>query len=187
MNSIGIDINNTAEATANIQNLKLVDDSTGTQIGNTIGSPSSATTVSTSVTAGLNTFSTNFTLNASATKTIDVYADVPSSLVGSRAVVTAYVDHTATNATGATTGTTATIGTSNVQLQNITVNTGSLTVALGASDPVAANVVGRLNNVEVADYTFSANTSSYTVKNLNRNPAASSTAVSGVSTSATRM
>jgi hypothetical protein len=179
VNSIGIDVNNTV-TTANIQNLKLVDESTNQQIGTTISSPSSAQTVSTSVTAGSNTFSTNLTLNASQTKTIDIYADIPSSLP-SGAVITAYVDHSATNATGATTGTTATIGSNNVALQAITVGSGSLAVSLGASNPNSANAIAGASSLKVADYTFSANTSSYTVKKLELSiPTADAAAVSSV-------
>jgi hypothetical protein len=179
INSIGIDL----DATSSLQNLRLVDDSTGTQLGTTIGSPSHSNAGSGSQSAGsgsLNTFSTNFTLPTSSTKTIDVYADVPSS-AGTASVIYASVDKDATNATGQTTGTTAQLG-ADVQLQKITVGSGQLNVALGAGNPVAANVVAGASNIQVADYTFSANTSSYTVKKLElRMPVASSSAVSSLS------
>ena len=176
MNSIGIDLL-TSASTVYVQNLKLIDESNNSQLGTTIASPFAGQSGNGTV----NTFSTNFTLGASATKTIDVYADVPSS-TASAATIRAAVDYTATNATGATTGTTATIGTANVPLQIITVGSGSLSVALGASNPVAANVVAGSSNLEVGDYTFSANTSSYTVKNLELSiPNADAYAVSSVS------
>jgi peptidoglycan hydrolase-like protein with peptidoglycan-binding domain len=179
VNSIGIDL----DATTSLQNLRLVDESTGAQLGTTIASPSHSNGGSGTQAAGtgsLNTFSTNFTLPMSSTKTIDVYADVPSS-AGTAAVIYASVDKDATNATGQVTGTNASIG-ADVQLQKITVGSGSLNVALGAGNPVAANVVAGSSNNEVADYTFSANTSSYTVRKLElAMPAASSAAVSSLS------
>jgi hypothetical protein len=177
VNSIGIDLN----ATTSLQNLRLVDESTGAQLGTTIASPSK----SSSAPGALNTFSTNFTLPMSSTKTIDVYADVPSS-AGTAATIVASVDAPSTNATGQTTGTTAQIGDgtsgSDITLQTITVGSGELNVAVGAGNPVAANVVAGASNLEVADYTFSANTSSYTVKKLELAvPTASSSAVSSLS------
>jgi hypothetical protein len=175
INSIGIDI--AGSATSSLQNLRLVNDSTNAQIGTTISSPS---------TTGTNTFSTsNVVLSMSSSMTVDVYANIPVGAANTATYILS-IDHLATNATGATTGTSATIGGSNIQLQTITVGSGSLGVALGASNPVSSNVVAGASSVKAADYTFSANTSSYTVKNLEITmPLAAAKAVNSITLSYT--
>ncbi|MGH7175115.1 MAG: hypothetical protein ACREGR_02015, partial [Minisyncoccia bacterium] len=91
------------------------------------------------------------------------------------------VSHTATNATDQN-GQAVTIGGSDVALQTITVGQGSITLAVGASNPVASNVVAGASNIQVGDFTFSANTASYNVSKLElKTTAASSSAINSVS------
>ncbi|HVW82828.1 MAG TPA: peptidoglycan-binding domain-containing protein [Candidatus Paceibacterota bacterium] len=164
VNSIGIKLGGTGTST--LQNLKLVDESTGAQLGTTQTSPG------TPASGNVVTYSTNFTLGSSQTKTIDVYADIPSG-TSNNDTIQLSVSNAATNATDQN-GQSTNIGGSDVTLQTITVGTGTFSVSIGAGNPVAANVVAGASNLEVADYTFSANTASYNVKKLELTTATSS-------------
>jgi hypothetical protein len=173
VNQIGIVLG--GSSTSTLQNLLLKDDATGLQIGSTVNTPGQPSASSTY------TFNANFTLPSSSTKTIDVYADLPSNASNAGTITTA-VSHTATNATSQN-GQAATIGSSDVDLQTVTFGSGSLTVALGASNPVSANIVagaGGATGIEAGDFNFSANTSSYTATALEvAVPTASAAAISG--------
>jgi hypothetical protein len=58
---------------------------------------------------------------------------------------------------------------------------GSLTVSLGASNPVAANVIAGASSLEVGDFQFSANNSAYTIQKLQIDvPNASAAALTSV-------
>jgi len=179
VNTIGIKIPAGTDSFGNsaaseLQNLKLVNMSTGSQIGTTLSTPST----------GANSFSlgTNLLIPQSGSQTIGIYANVLSSATSS----TTYspltsVSATATSGTGASTGTTASFG-SDVTLQNITFGAGSLAVSLGASNPVAANVIAGASSLEAGDFTFNANNSSYTIQKLEVDvPNATAAALTSVS------
>ncbi len=147
VNTIAMDLSGYAGVT----NLVLKDSATGAQLGSTVTTPS----------ASGNTFSVNFTIPASGTKTINVYGNLLTTASGSvQATLT-----TSTAGTGAVTATNAAL-TGTQALQSMTIGTGLLTIARSASNPVNANVIAGASNVEVNDYTFTSQTSPYTVSKL---------------------
>lgn len=148
----GLNVNTIAvslSSNTGITNLTLKDEN-GVTIGTPITSPAAST----------NTFSVNFTLAASQTKTINVFAD----LLSNAATVTGTLK-TSTSATGAQSGITASVS-GDVTLQTMTVGSGSLFGANGSSNPVAKNVVGGGAALPLGNYTFSASNSAYTVTKL---------------------
>ena len=87
------------------------------------------------------------TANSICTSTTDC-----SNITAGGATSTALaVDAAGTSGTGAVTGTSATL-TSAVELQKISPMAGTLTVSLGASNPVAANVLAGASSLEVGDF-----------------------------------
>lgn len=147
VNTIAVDLSGYAGVT----NLTLKDHATGATIGTAITTPS----------ATGNTFSVNFTIPESGTKTIDVYGNLLSTATGSiQATLT-----TSTTGTGAVTSTSSSLSSSEA-LQSMTVGTGTLSIARSASNPVSANVIAGASQVEVSNYTFSAQNSPYTVTKL---------------------
>jgi len=150
----GVNVNTIAmnlSGYAGVTNLMLKDNTTGVQLGSTVTTPS----------ASGNTFSVNFTIPASGTKTIDVYGNLLTTASGSvQATLT-----TSTAGTGAVTATNAAL-TGTKALQSMTIGTGLLTIARSASNPVNANVIAGASTVEVNDYTFTSQTSPYTVSKL---------------------
>ncbi|OGG57198.1 hypothetical protein A3D71_03185 [Candidatus Kaiserbacteria bacterium RIFCSPHIGHO2_02_FULL_55_20] len=155
-----------ADEAASITDLRLVDVATGAQIGTSKPAPAS----------GDNSFSVNFDVAASASKTIDVVGNIKSgSNIGSWI---AEVD-TTTGGTGLSTGNSVTIG-ADLVLQTITVGTGSLTEATGTS-PENANIIAGSNGVKVGSFNFTASNSSFTVQELAvKIPVNAATSVSGV-------
>jgi len=137
-----------------ITDMRLVDNSTGTQIGTTKGAPSTS-----------NSFSVNFTVPVSGTKTIDIYANVKSGI--SAGIGSYEVDG---SGVGAVTATSVTFGSSTNEgsgtLQSITIATaGSLTSANGVS-PDDTIVVAGSTMARVGTFNFTALNSDYTIQEL---------------------
>jgi len=155
-----------ADEAASITDLRLVDTATGVQIGTAKPAPAS----------GDNSFSVNFDVVVSGTKTIDLVGNIKSgSNAGSWIAV---IDDTS-GGTGLSTGNSVTIG-SDLTLQTITVGTGTLTQAAGTS-PDNANVVAGSNDVKVGSFNFTASNSGFTVQELAvKIPANAATSVSSV-------
>ena len=162
VNTIVVDIS-TANA-ASITDL-LLKDTSGNQIGTQKASPSTS-----------NSFSVNIAIPTSGTKTIDVYANIKSgSNVGP---MIATLDST-TGGTGAVTANSATTGT-DLTLQTITVGTGTFTAAV-AVGPDDANVIAGSSDVKVGSFRFTAQSSAFTVQELQvKVPADAATSVSSV-------
>lgn len=168
MNVNTITVTLSSDESASITDLMLKDNATGAQIGTTKASPSTS-----------NGFSVNFNMAPSSTKVIDVYGNIKAgSNIGTWA---ANVDGTST---GTNTGGSITFGSSSAStgtLQTITVGTGTLTAAVGASNPVNANVIAGSSDVKVGVFTFSAANSAFTVKELKvKIPSGAATSVSSV-------
>jgi hypothetical protein len=142
---------------ASLTNLWLKDDSmsggcssSAGMLGTVITTPSSS-----------NSFSVNSDIGASQSKTYDVCANI---LSGANAGGVTLTVGTATAGTGDITG--SSVSPSATALQTITVGNGSLTVAKGAGDPVSANVIAGTAHVKMGQWTFSAQSTSYTVQKL---------------------
>src|SRR3989338_6134466 len=160
-----ITVNLSSDEAATITDLRLVDNATGAQIGTAKPSPSTS-----------NSFSVNFDVAVSSTKTIDVVGNIKSgSNVGPWI---AEID-TTSGGTGLSTGNSVTIG-STLMLQTITVGNGTLTQAAGTS-PDDANVVAGSNDVKVGSFNFTSSNSSFTIQELKvKIPANAATSVSAV-------
>ena len=163
VNTIVVDLS--ADEAASITDLRLVDSATGVQIGTAKPSPSTS-----------NSFSVNFDVPVSSTKTIDVVGNIKSgSNIGTWA---ADID-TSTGGLGLSTSNSVTIG-SDLTLQTITVGTGTLTQAAGTS-PDNANVIAGSNDVKIGSFNFTAANSGFTVQELKvKIPANAATSVSAV-------
>lgn len=152
VNTITIQLDATASAEADkISNLMLKDNATGAQIGVTKTTPSS----------GANSFAVNFTVPASGTKVIDVYGDVLSGAANGN-----FIAGVGADGTGSVTGTSASQAVVDNNLQTITIGSGSLSLAVGAGDPVSTNVIAGSSSVKVGQFRFSAANSSYTIQDL---------------------
>lgn len=170
VNTIGINASSTA--LTYLQNISLKDMSTGSTLGSVISTPSASNSFS---------LGSNLVIPASGTKTIGIYGNILSNAGSATYNPLFAVDAVGTSGTGAVTGNSASIGTTaaaNVYLQQIITGTGSLVGALGASSPVASNVVAGASSLQIADYSFSANNSSYTIQKLE--VAASTTAAAAI-------
>ena len=163
VNTIVVDLS--ADESASITDLRLVDNATGVQIGTAKPTPSTS-----------NSFSVNFDVAVSSTKTIDVVGNIKSgSNIGSWIAV---ID-TSSGGLGLSTSNSVTIG-SDLTLQTITVGTGTLTEAAGSS-PDDANVVAGSNDVKVGSFNFTAANSGFTVQELKvKIPTNAATSVSSV-------
>jgi len=139
---------------ATITDMRLVDNATGTQIGTT--KPTLGAT---------NTYSVNFNIPASGSKTIDIVGNIKSgSNAGTwTAVITSGSGNT--GGTGLTTGNAITVGT-DLTLQTITVGTGTFTTAVGAGNPDSLNVVAGTSDVQAGSFTFTTQNSSFKVEEL---------------------
>ncbi len=122
-----------------------------------------------------NSFSVNLNVAASATQTIDVYANIkPGANAGT------WVANVDGSGTGLTTGTSVTFGDSTVALQTITLAAGALTTAVGVS-PNNANVIAGSSEVKVGSFKFTAQYSNFTVQELKvKIPADAASSVSAV-------
>jgi hypothetical protein len=172
VNTIGIDASTTWAGY--LQNLTLKNMATGAQIGTVISTPSGGT-------PGTNSFSlgSNLAIPESGSVTVGIYANILSTAGGGPYSLA--VDAAGTSGTGAVTGTSANLA-DGVILQGITPASGSLTVSLGASNPVAANVIAGSSSLEVGDFQFSANNSAYTIQKLQVDvPNAAAAALTSVS------
>jgi len=164
VNTIVINLS-TAEA-ASVTDIRLVDNATGAQIGSTKSSASTA-----------NTFSVNMPMGVSATKTINLIGNIKSGSNAGPWIAT--LDDTS-GGTGATTGTSVTIG-SDVNLQTITLGSGTLTVTRDPGTPVNSNVIAGTNSVAVGKFDFAGANSSFTVQELQvKVPNGAATSVSSV-------
>jgi len=135
----------------------MLKDTSGNQIGTSKSSPSTA-----------NTFSVNISLAASASKVIDIYANIKTG-AGAGSVI-ATVDYT-TGGQGMVTANTTNVGSSsgsNVTLQTITIASGgTLTVTENSGDVNNRNIVsGTSSEVKVGTFKFVATNSSFTVNEL---------------------
>ncbi len=167
VNTITVTLSDNEAAT--ITDLTLKDNATGTVLGTVKTSPSSS-----------NSFSVNFNMAASATKIIDVYANIKS---GSNAGAwTANIDG---SGTGTGTGSSISFGSASAAtLQTITVGSGTLTAAVGAGNPVNANAIAGAASVKSGVFTFSAANSAFTVSELNiKVPSGAATSVTSVTLS----
>ncbi len=176
-----IQVNMTTAGAATVTNLMLKDHATGTQLGQTVTTPSTT-----------NSYSVSFDIPASQTKTIDVYGNILSS--SNAGPIILGLDYS-TGGTGDITGTSATIGTVNVAasgnnpayatlLQTITVGSGSLAVALGSGNPISAIVTAGASQVHAGQWTFTSQYSPYTVDSVAvLVPANAATSVSAVTVS----
>ena len=144
-------INLATEEAATITDMRLVDNATGVQIGTTKPTLSTA-----------NTFSVNFDLPVSGTKTIDIVGNIKS---GSNIGPWDAIVDTTTGGTGLTTGNSITVG-SNVTLQTITIGTGTFTSAVGAANPDSLNVVAGTSDVHAGSFTFTTQNSSFKVQEM---------------------
>lgn len=139
----------TAEA-ATITDLRLVDNATGAQIGST--KPTAADS---------NSFSVNFDMAASATKVVNVVANVKSG--ANAGPWAAFVDG---SGTGSATGSSITFGSSSANaLQTITIGSAVLTAATGVS-PDNQNVIAGASMVKVGTFDFTAQYSGYTIDKI---------------------
>ena len=125
----------------------LKDHATGVQLGDAKSSPSSS-----------NNFSVSFTLVASANKVIDLYGDIKSG--ANAGPWTANID---ADGNGANTG--LSVSASAVDIQTITIGTGSLTTANGSMPDSAIVLAGSTGNY-LAQYTFSASNEGFTIDKL---------------------
>ncbi|MBU6214890.1 peptidoglycan-binding protein, partial [Patescibacteria group bacterium] len=141
-----------ASNAASITNLTLKDDATGTQLGSIITTPSAS-----------NSFNVSYSVPASSTKTIDVYGNV---LAGANAGTIVLTVDTSTTGTGLVTSV-STSPSATAGLQTITIAAaGTLTPTRGAGDPTSTNVIAGASSVNVGEFNFAAQNSSYTVNNL---------------------
>ncbi len=152
-----------------ITNLMLKDHDTGTQVGTT------KSTVSTA-----NSFSGSVTVPASGTKTFDIYADVKTGAASNDTIVGTVT--TSTTGTGLTTGSSVSVG-STATLQTITVSASTLTVTQNTgSTPDNANIIAGASMVKVGSFRFTTQYSSYTVDKMEvMVPANAATSVASVS------
>ncbi len=167
----GINVNTIAmklSSSTDVTNLTLKDHATGQQIGSVVNTPSGTG----------NTFSVNLNIPESSTKTIDVYGNILSNAANND-LITATLT-TSTSGTGSVTSTNSSL-LGDVALQTVTVGTGSLTAALGASNLVNTVVLAGSSKVQVGDYTFSALNTPYTIQKLEITvPNSSATSTTGV-------
>ncbi|MBI2025633.1 peptidoglycan-binding protein [Candidatus Kaiserbacteria bacterium] len=161
----------TAEA-ATVTDLTLFEESSSGVKGAQIGTAKPTASDS-------NGFSVNFTIPASGTKVIGVYANIKSgSNIGPWA---ANIDG---SGTGATTGSSVTFGSSSAStatLQTITLGTADLTTAVGVS-PDNANVIAGASLVKVGSFRFtSPQSSAFTVDKIAvKVPANAATSITSV-------
>ncbi len=170
VNTIGIDAS--SSALTYLQNLTLKNMATGATIGTVVATPSQSNSFS---------LGSNLLIPASGTVTIGVYGNVLSNAGTATYSPLLAVDAVGTSGTGAVTGISASVGTAaaqNVMLQNISTGSGTLVAARGASSPAAANVVAGASALQVGDFSFSANNSSYTIQKMEID--ASSTAAAAI-------
>ena len=165
----GVNINTltvtlSADESASITDLVLKDSVTGTVLATAKLTPSTS-----------NSYSVNFVVPMSSTKTIDLFGNIKSG-ANSGAWIAA-VDG---SGTGATTATSVTLSSAN--LQTITVGSGTLTVAVNdGSTPNAKTVIAGSTMQLVGSFKFTAQNSPFTVQELMvKVPANAATSVSAV-------
>jgi hypothetical protein len=134
-----------------ITNVRLVDDSTGNQIGTAISTPNTTS----------NSYAVQLDIPVSSTKVIDIIGNI---LSGANAGTMQATLTTSTAGTGDLTGTSATAA--STALQTITVSTGTLTATTGAGDPTSNNVLAGASSIQVGEFNFAATASAFTVQNL---------------------
>jgi len=158
-----------ADEAASVTDLMLKDSATGAQIGSTKVSPSTS-----------NSFSVNFVVAASATKTIDIYGNLKSG--ANAGTWAANVDGAGTGAVTASSVTFGSSSASSATLQTITLSSGVLTAAVNSgSTPDSANVIAGAAEVKVGSFRFTAQYSAYTVQEVKvKVPANAATSVTAI-------
>jgi hypothetical protein len=167
INTIVVGIASTVTST--MTDIRLVDNSTGAQIGTTKSAVGTTNTFSVS---GVN-------LSASATKTINVIANIKSG--AQSGAIPAVTITTSTGGIGAVTGNSVSVA-SAPTLQTITIGSAVLTAAVNTgSTPDAANVIAGSAQVKVGSFRFTSQYSGYTVQEVNvKIPANAATSVTSV-------
>ncbi len=146
VNTITVNLS-TAEA-ATVTDLMLKDSSTGTQIGTTKVAPSTS-----------NSISASFTIPASGTKTIDIYANIKSG-----AEAGPWIASVEGSGNGAVTA--SSVSFTSTALQTITVaSSGTLTAGVGVS-PDNALVVAGSSMVKIGSFNFTSTNTSSEVQEL---------------------
>ncbi len=165
----GVNINTltvtlSADESASITDLVLKDSVTGTVLATAKPTPSTS-----------NSYSVNFVVPMSSTKTIDLFGNIKSGANSGAWIAT--VDG---SGTGATTATSVTLSSAN--LQTITVGSGTLTVAVNTgSTPDTKTVVAGSTQQKVGSFRFTAQNSPFTVQEVMvKVPANAATSVSNV-------
>lgn len=169
VNTIAVTLSGTSNAS--VTNLTLKDDATGAVLGNVQTTPSAG--------VGANSFNVNLAIARSASKTINIYANVLSG--ANPGTMFATVENT-TAGTGDVTGQPASV--TQAILQTITVGNGTLTITRAAGDPVSNNVLAGASSVKVGSFNFAGQNTWYTVQNLAvLVPNGAATSVTGVTVS----
>ncbi|MHB8914084.1 MAG: beta strand repeat-containing protein, partial [Minisyncoccota bacterium] len=135
---------------ASVTNLTLKDSATGTILGSVITTPSTD-----------NSFSVSLTIPASSSKTIDIYGNILSGAGSTSIQAKVGTGTTGTDSSGQSASVTGVVA-----LQTITIGAGTLTASNGAGDPVSNNILAGASSVNVGEFNFAAQNSSYTVQNL---------------------
>ena len=163
-----IEITMSSANAASITDLVLKDHATGAQLGTSKVTPSTS-----------NSFSVNFDIPDSQTKTIDVYGNIKSGADDGDFVASV---GTATNATGLVTGNS--VSPSAATLQTITFGAGTLSVSVGPDDPNSDNVIAGASKVFVGQFNFAAANSEFAVRELQiKVPNDASTSITNVTLS----
>ncbi|MHB8860630.1 MAG: beta strand repeat-containing protein, partial [Minisyncoccota bacterium] len=149
VNTINITFAHAVSST--ITNLTIKDSATGAILGSVITTPSTD-----------NSFSVSLTIPASSSKTIDIYGNILSGASNGTIQASVGTGTTGTDSSGQS----ASVTGSAVPLQSIGLGAGTLSVTNGAGDPVSNNILAGASSVNVGEFSFSAQNSSYTVQNL---------------------
>jgi hypothetical protein len=167
VNTIVVDF--ASAVTSTLSDIRLVDNATGAQIGSTKSSVSTSNSFSVS---GVN-------LTASATKTINVVANIKSG--ANAGALPAATVTTSTGGIGSVTGNSVTVA-SAPTLQTITVGSAVLTAAVNSgSTPDSANAIAGASEVKVGSFRFTAQYSPYTVQEIKvKVPANAATSVTAI-------
>jgi hypothetical protein len=163
-------VNFASAVSSTLSDIRLVDNATGTQIG----------TTKSAVSTGDNSFSVSgINLAASATKTINVVANIKSG--ANAGALPAVTVTTSTGGIGAVTGNSVTVA-SAPTLQTITVGSAVLTAAVNTgATPDSVNVLANTAEVKVGSFRFTAQYSDYTVQDVRvKIPADAATSVTAV-------
>lgn len=147
-------INFNIASSSYIQNMKLMDGTT--QLGSTIGSPSSSS----------NNFTTDLVINASESKVLSVYADVLSSATEGDSVLVSVADSGITGYGVNSTKTLSDTPSSDTPLQKVTIKTASITIAQASETPASKIVLAGQTGVELSKIKFEPSNEDLTLKKI---------------------